>query len=81
VVLCDQAMEDWLKSRMKISEWSATSSTALLRMAVERKLLTTGEAEQLRQIHEIRSRSTLASAADLETALQDSIAIVEARWQ
>ena len=81
VVLCDQAIEDWLKARMKVSEWSTKNSNALLRMAAERELLTAAEADRLRQIHEMRSRSMTAAAADAESALQCSIQIVEERWE
>jgi hypothetical protein len=81
VVLCDQAIEDWLKSRMKVSEWSTKNSNTLLRMAVERELLTASEADRLRQVHEMRRRSTAAAAADAESALQCSIHIVEGRWE
>lgn len=81
VVLCDQAIEDWLKSRMKVSEWSAKNSNALLLMAVERQLLTAVEAGQLRQVHEMRSRPTVATGVDAERALQCSIQIVEERWE
>jgi hypothetical protein len=80
VVLCDQAIEDWLKSSMKISEWSTKNLDALLLMAVERQLLTAPEAEQLRQVHEMRSRSAVATVADAESALECSIQIVEERW-
>lgn len=81
VVLCDQAIEDWLKSRMKVSEWSAKDSTALLRMAVEKQLLTVAEADELRQVHEIRSRPAVVAASYAESALLCSIRIVEERWQ
>ncbi len=81
VVLCDQAIEDWLKSRMKVSEWSTKNANALLRMAAERELLTATEADRLWQVHEMRSRSTTAAAADAESALQCSIQIVEERWE
>ena len=81
VVLCDQAIEDWLKARMKVSEWSTKNSNALLRMAAERELLTAAEADRLRQIHEMRSQSTTAAAAAAEIALQCSIQIVEERWE
>ena len=81
VVLCDQAVEDWLKSRMKISDWSAKGLSDLVLMAVERRLLTTLEADQLRQVHMMRGRSALATAVGAESALQCSIQIVEERWE
>lgn len=81
VVMCDQAIEDWLKSRMKISEWSTKGLSDLVLMAVERRLLTKAEADQLRQVHMMRGRSALATAVDAESALQCSIQIVEERWE
>lgn len=81
VVMCDQAIEDWLKSRMKISEWSTKGLSDLVLMAVERRLLTKAAADQLRQVHMMRGRSALATAVDAESALQCSIQIVEERWE
>lgn len=81
VVMCDQAIEDWLKLRMKISDWSTKGLSDLVLMAVERRLLTKAEADQLRQVHMMRGRSALATAVDAESALQCSIQIVEERWE
>jgi hypothetical protein len=81
VVMCDQAIEDWLKSRMKISEWSTKGLSDLVLMAAERRLLTKAEADQLRQVHMMRGRSARATAVDAESALQCSIQIVEERWE
>jgi hypothetical protein len=83
VVLCDQAVEDWLKARMKVSEWSAIGFMELIAAAAQTNLLTSAEAEKLRRVHEIRRRwpGTAVVEADAESALQDSIEIIEARWQ
>ena len=80
IVLCDQAAEDWLKTRMKISEWSTKNLKQLLSMAVDIGLLTLAEAEQLCRVHEVRRRLAAASATDAESALQHSIEIIEERW-
>lgn len=82
VVLCDQAVEDWLKARMKVSEWSAIALIGLIVMALQRNLLTPTEAERLRCVHEIRSQwpDAAVAAADAESALQNSIEIIEERW-
>lgn len=82
VVLCEQAVEDWLKARMKVSEWSAIALIGLIVMAVQRNLLTPTEAERLRRVHEIRSQwpDAAVAAADAESALQNSIEIIEERW-
>ncbi len=80
IVLCDQAAEDWLKTRMKISEWSTKNLKQLLSMAVDIGLLTLAEAAQLCRVHEARRRLAAASATDAESALQHSIEIIEERW-
>jgi len=82
VVLCDQAVEDWLKARMKVSEWSAIGLIELIVMAVQTNLLTLAEAARLRRVHETRSQLPGAAviAADAESALEHSIQIVEERW-
>jgi len=82
VVLCDQVVEDWLKARMKVSEWSAIGLPALLAMAVETGLLACVEADQLTRVHEMRGRSAEESvaSADAEDALRCSIQVVEERW-
>jgi hypothetical protein len=82
VVLCDQVVEDWLKSRMKVSEWSTIELMKLIAAAAQTNLLTSVEADKLRCVHEIRRRwpGTAVVAADAESALQDSIEIIEERW-
>ena len=82
VVLCDQAVEDWLKATMKVSEWSAIGLIELIVMAVQTNLLTPTEAARLRRVHETRSRLPMAAvvAADAEKTLEYSIQIVEERW-
>jgi hypothetical protein len=82
VVLCDQVVEDWLKSRMKVSEWSTIELMKLIAAAEQTNLLTSAEADKLRRVHEIRRRLSGAAlaAVDAESALQDSIEIIEERW-
>ena len=82
VVLCDQAVEDWLKATMKVSEWSAIGLIELIVMAVQTNLLMPTEAARLRRVHETRSRLPMAAvvAADAEKTLEYSIQIVEERW-
>jgi hypothetical protein len=82
VVLCDQAIEDWLKARMKVSEWSAIGLMELIAAAAQTNLLTSAEAEKLRRVHEIRCQwpDAAVAASDAESALQTSIEIIEERW-
>jgi hypothetical protein len=83
VTLCHQAVEDWLKSRMKVSEWSAVGLAELAAAAERTGVLTMAEAEKLRQVHEKRCRLPNAafSAADAEEVLQHCTEIVEERWR
>jgi hypothetical protein len=82
VVLCGQAVEDWLKRRLKLSQWSATTLTSLLAAAVAANLLQPSDAERLQPLH--RYRTELATraftVAEIETILQTSIAIVAQHW-
>ncbi|HLN86956.1 MAG TPA: hypothetical protein VK200_10845 [Candidatus Limnocylindrales bacterium] len=80
--MCDQAIEDWLKSRLKISPWSATGSSQLLAAAVATKLLTPAESLRLQTVHDLRSRSATDAIAahDVEAALAWSIEVVERHW-
>ena len=75
IVLCDQAIEDWLKERLKISAWSATGLRQLLAVAVAREVLTPAESMRLQRVHDLRSHSTRESIAecDVERALEWSI--------
>ena len=81
-VLCDQAMADWLKARLKLSQWSERSLSQLLEQVAVEDLLTQTEIARLRQIHELRDKKTSAarSVADVETALLSCIEIVDKYW-
>lgn len=82
IALCDQAVEDWLKARLKLSQWSAKNLSELLAIATENHSLMVTEAERLRQIHELRVQRDpgARSAADVEAALVSCIEIVERYW-
>jgi hypothetical protein len=82
IVLCDRAMEDWLKARLKVSQWSAKTLTELMAKALKEKLLTRLEAVRLQRIHNRRTQLVHAtlSAAEVEAALAGCIQIVEKHW-
>ena len=82
IVLCDQAIEEWLKTRLELSQWSSRTSLELLQLATEKNLLMTTEAERLKQIVYLREKSEPGSpsAAEVEAALACSIEIVENYW-
>jgi len=84
LVLCDQALEDWLKARLKLSAWSTLNYSALLEKAVRKGLITRMEAVRLQKLHRTRTharKETSATAAhEVEAALEFSIKLVERYW-
>lgn len=82
VVLCDQAMEDWLKAKLKVPPWSSKGPVGLLAGAQEANLLTRADALRLQRLRRLRVDSTPGemAAADAEEALTLCIEIVEKHW-
>lgn len=83
VVLCDQAVEDWLNARLKRSPWSIRSVPQLVPFALAEKWITEADAEQLRSIHELRAgrgNTGEISAQELEAALEFCIEVIDKHW-
>lgn len=80
VVLCEQAVEDWLKARLRHSPWSPRTTSALLSDAVAKELVSKTEAVRLQRIHLWRTREAAPSSREVEAALAFSIEVVEKRW-
>jgi hypothetical protein len=82
IVLCDQAIEDWLKARLKVSAWAATSLRQLLAEAVAMELITPVDLVHLQTVHDLRAHSTpdAIAADDVEAALKWTIEIVDRHW-
>jgi hypothetical protein len=83
LVLCDQAVEDWLKARLQVSPWSAPGLPKLMTLAVKKELLTQMDAVRLQRIHNARSRlpdGGVLSAPAVESALEICIQVVEKHW-
>jgi hypothetical protein len=81
LVLSHQAVEDWLKSRLKLSGWSRRELPELIAAALEKNLLTPVEAVRLRRIHNARLREEQQlSARDMNSTLEFCIRLVEKRW-
>ena len=84
LVLCDQAMEDWLKARLKLSTWSTRTLARLTVMAIKKEWITRGEATRLKQIRNARLRlheqADSISIANVEAALEFCIRLVEKHW-
>ena len=82
VVLCDQAIADWLKRKLKVSAWSVASMTELLAAAVKLDVLSPDDALRLLRMHAVRAdaNTRAITGADVEAALECSIEIVEQHW-
>jgi hypothetical protein len=84
IVLCDQAIEDWLKARCKLSPWSTRSLPELLVEAVEAHWITRVEAVRLEKLRD--ARNTAANeradvpAQEVESALLFCIELIERHW-
>ena len=82
IVMCDQAIEDWLKRKLKVSAWSAIGMTELLDAAVTKEVLSRIDAVRLQRLHNLRARMTedAIAAPAVEAALACAIEIVEKHW-
>jgi hypothetical protein len=84
LVLCDQALEDWLKARLKLSVWSTLDSPTLLERAVGKGLITRVEAVRWQKLHHARTHARkeggATAAHEVEAALEFSIKLVERYW-
>jgi hypothetical protein len=81
VVLCDQAIADWLKRKLNVSAWSATRMSELLAAAVTQDVLSRSDARRWQRMHAVRADTTRAiAAADVEAVLECAIEIVEQHW-
>jgi hypothetical protein len=84
LVLCDQAIEDWLKGRLNVPIWSARKFPALLTEAVEKNFLVRSDALHLQRIHELRTgldnQHSKLEAHEAETALIFCTQLIERYW-
>jgi hypothetical protein len=80
-VLCDQAVEDWLKARLKRSPWSEEPLPALLGAATRQHLITPAEMISLQELHAVRqNQSRAVSSEAVEAALEFCIQLLEKHW-
>jgi len=82
VVICGQAMEDWLKRRLNLSPWSAQTLTSLLPAALAANLLQPSDAERLQILHRYRAElaTRVFTSTEIEAVLETTIEIVERHW-
>ena len=82
IVLCAQAVEDWLKARLGRSPWSPGTISPLVREALSQKLITRREAIRLQKIHRSRAarHARGVSKGEIEAALEFSIELIDKHW-
>jgi hypothetical protein len=83
VVLCDQAVEDWLNARLKKSPWSIQSVPQLVPVALAEQWITAADAERLRSVHQLRAGTghpAEISAPEVEAALEFCIELIDKHW-
>jgi hypothetical protein len=83
VVLCDQAVEDWLKARLKRSPWSIQPVPALVPAAVDNHWITQTDADRLLDLHNSRERAHgpgEISTQQVEAALEFCIELIDKHW-
>jgi hypothetical protein len=84
IVLCDQAIEDWLKAKLKISPWATPSMPALFVTAVEAGWMTPVEAAQMDKLRHVRNtiddERVDVPAQEMELALRFCIELIEKHW-
>ena len=84
VVLCDQAIEDWLKAKCKVSPWSVRGLPELLARAVQACWISRSEAVRLQKLHNTREsinqQRADAPGLEVESKLKFCIEIVEKHW-
>jgi hypothetical protein len=83
IVLCDQAVEDWLKARLQRSPWSAQPLAALIVDAINKDLITRMEAVRLEKVRNARARpddEAQISKVEVESALEFCIQLIEKHW-
>jgi hypothetical protein len=82
IVLCDQAVEEWLKVRLRRSPWSAQALPALIQDALKNNVITRLQAARLQKVRHLRSalRDGSISKRHVETTLEFCIELIEKRW-
>jgi hypothetical protein len=84
IVLCDQAIEDWLQAKCKISPWSTRSLAELLVRAVQARWISRLEAVGLQKLRNTREsidqQGADAPGLEVESTLKFCIELVEKHW-
>lgn len=80
IVLCDQAVQDWLNARLGGSVWSARTVESLASNAIVNQLITPAEADRLVQVHRTRLQSNDIRDTEISDMLEFCIRLIDKRW-
>ena len=84
VVLCDQAIEDWLKAKCKVSPWSVHGLPELLTRAVQARWISRLEAVRLQKLRNAREsidhQGADVPALEVESTLKCCLELIERHW-
>ena len=84
VVLCDQAIEDWLKAKCKVSPWSVRGLPELLARAVQACWISRLEAVRLQKLRNARQsidhQGADVPALEVESTLKFCLELIERHW-
>ena len=84
VVLCDQAIEDWLKAKCKVSPWSVRGLPELLTRAVQARWISRLEAVRLQKLRNARQsidhQGADVPALEVESTLKFCLELIERHW-
>jgi hypothetical protein len=84
IVLCDQAIEDWLKAKCKVSPWSTRSLPELLVIALQARWISHLEAVRLQKLRNARQsidhQGADMPALEVESTLKFCLELIERHW-
>lgn len=83
VAMCEQAVEDWLKVRLKRSPWSAQAMPMLAAAAVKKGLVGRMDVVKLQRISNLCARADherQISNGEVEYALEFCIQLIDKHW-
>ena len=84
VVLCDQAIEDWLKAKCKVSPWSVRGLPELLARGIQARWISRLEAVRLQKLRNARQsidhQGADVPALKVESTLKFCLELIERHW-
>jgi hypothetical protein len=84
VVLCDQAIEDWLKAKCKVSPWSVRGLPELLARAVQESWISRLEAVRVQKLRNARQsidqQGGDVPGLEVHSTLRFCLELIERQW-